>query len=98
MMDIPHQSGKLWFKRKYAIRFRGEVRVDPSEPLNFFLTVSELDAISVSGAGTVEVPDWESESFSLNISGSGDIEMGKLVASEVELKISGVGRLTKVEE
>lgn len=64
-----------------------------TRPVNFYLTVKELDTIVLSGSGDIKAPDLEAERFSVTISGSGDIEMGNLNAGEVEIRTFGSGNL-----
>ena len=75
------------------IGHRQKVTLVPTESIYFYLTVKELDTISVSGAGNVKVPDLEVAEFSLNISGGGNVDMEDLNADVLEVKISGAGNL-----
>lgn len=65
----------------------------PTESIYFYLTVKEMDTISVSGAGNVEVPDLEVAEFSLNISGAGDVDMEDLRTDVLKVNISGGGNV-----
>ena len=78
-----------------VIKLKDGAKVEPSEEVNFYLTVEELDTIVVSGAGMVEVESTglQAEQFSLNLSGAGDVMMGGLSADSLDVKISGAGNL-----
>jgi hypothetical protein len=75
------------------IGHRHKVTLVPTESIYFYLTVKELDAISVSGAGNVKVPDLEVAEFSLNISGAGDVDLQGLRTDVLEVSISGGGNV-----
>jgi carbon monoxide dehydrogenase subunit G len=70
---------------------RKDIRLISRKPVNFYLTVKELDTIVISGSGDVEAPDLEAERFSLTISGSGNLEMEDLDADTAQVRISGSG-------
>lgn len=70
---------------------RNNIRLISRKPVNFYLTVKELDTITLSGSGDIEAPDLEAERFSLTISGSGGIGMGDLDADTARVRISGSG-------
>lgn len=67
------------------------VNLNPTKPVNFFLTVQELDEVRISGSGDIQVPDLESERFRIEIGGSGNISMGNLNADQLEINIGGSG-------
>jgi len=60
-------------------------------PVNYYLTVKELDEIVISSSGDIEAPDLEAERFSVTISSSGNLEMGDLDADTVEVRITSSG-------
>ena len=73
------------------IKTRPGIALMSVEPVNFFLTVKELDTIVVSGSGDVRGPDLEADRIEVAIYGSGDVELGDLDADAVELKVIGSG-------
>jgi len=66
----------------------------PTEPLEFFITVVELEEVSVSGLGDVELPSIETTAFTLDISGAGNIDMDALNAKSLTVRLSGLGDLS----
>ena len=76
------------------IRTEPGVDLQPTEPVNFYLTVTDLDSIGVSGSGNVEARSLETNSLSVSVSGSGDVEIGSLDASDLSVRISGSGDVT----
>ena len=71
----------------------------PTKPVNFYLTVTQLDTIVLSGSGNVDAPDLEAPDLevgriALTIGGSGNIIVGDLDAAKIAVKISGSGDIT----
>lgn len=65
----------------------------PTEPLEFFITVVELEEMNVSGLGDIELPAIETTSFTIEISGAGNIDMDALDAKSLDVRLSGLGDL-----
>lgn len=61
--------------------------------LNVYITVKELNGVSVSGSGDIIGQDiFKSNDFKVSVSGSGDIEL-ELDAKDVDSRISGSGNI-----
>jgi Putative auto-transporter adhesin, head GIN domain len=75
-----------------TIRVKGNV--SPSNGLNYRVTVRSLDAVSVSGSGTVTVNRWSGSAGKVAISGSGDVLVAESTLESLTLKLSGSGTLT----
>jgi hypothetical protein len=75
------------------IKQQERVTLQPTESIIFYLTVKELDDISISGLGNVEAPDLRTSSLRLDISGGGDINIDSLEADALIITISGLGNL-----
>lgn len=75
-----------------TIKLKDGAQVEPTEEVNFYLTVKELDTIVVTGAGSVEVESAvRAGQFSVDLSGAGDITMAGLNADSLNVEISGAG-------
>lgn len=74
-----------------TIDTRAGVSLRNRRPINYYLTVKELDEIIISSSGDVEAPDLETKSFSVMISSSGDLVMGDLDTDRLEVMISSSG-------
>lgn len=59
--------------------------------LVFTLGVDELNAVDVSGSGSIEAASIETDSLELGISGSGSVDVDSLTADELNVSISGSG-------
>jgi hypothetical protein len=73
------------------ITTRDGVTIRNRRPVNYYLTVKELDNIRISSSGGVEAADLEAERFSVFISSSGDLDIGDLRASTLQVRISSSG-------
>lgn len=78
---------------KLRIGTQGDVRLNATRPVNYYLTVTGLDTIVISSSGDIQAPDLEVDQFSVTISSSGDLEMGVLNADRLEVDISSSGNL-----
>ena len=67
------------------------INLRPTKPVHFFLTVKDLERVSISGSGDIQVPDLETNEFSVDIGGSGDVSMGDMNADRLEIDIGGSG-------
>jgi hypothetical protein len=76
-----------------TIALKEGAQVEPTEEVNFYLTVQELDTIVVTGAGSVESAGLRAGQFSVDLSGAGDITMAGLNADSLDVEISGAGSL-----
>lgn len=69
------------------------INPQPTEPINYYLTVPSLEAVTVSGLGDVQLPELQSDEFEVVISGSGNIDAAALSADSLRVVISGLGDL-----
>ncbi|MGD2157254.1 MAG: head GIN domain-containing protein [Anaerolineales bacterium] len=76
------------------IGIREGVSLQPTEGVTFYLTVTELDEIVVSGLGDVQMPELETNRFHVVISGGGNVDIERLDAGDLDVEISGLGDLT----
>ena len=76
------------------IRHQDRITLDNTEPVNYYLTVIDLDNIKISSAGDIQAPDLKARQFSISIASSGNLEMGDLVADALDVKITSAGDVT----
>jgi len=67
--------------------------LNPTEPIRYFVTLPQLEKVSLSGVGDITLPEVEIDSFSIHISGAGNIEMEAVSAEELEVEMSGLGSI-----
>ncbi len=65
--------------------------IQPTKPIKYFLTVKNIDSVSISGAGKVVAESLETTELALNSSGAGDIEIDHLAAKSLNVSLSGAG-------
>lgn len=58
------------------------------------ITVPALAGLSVSGAGSAEIPSWTGQRFSLALSGAGSAVIRRASLADLDVGISGAGTLT----
>jgi hypothetical protein len=75
------------------IKARDGANLNPTAPVNFYLTVKELDTLVLTGSGNIEAPALRADKFSVELGGSGDIEVAGVTADALEVQISGSGTL-----
>lgn len=72
--------------------------IQTTEPINYVLTVKDLHALKVSGAGDVEVEDISTDKLGINISESGAVDAsGRADSQEVDISGSGTYRAENLE-
>lgn len=76
---------------RLEIGVQDRINLRPKKPINFYLTVKELDALDISGSGRIEAPKISVGRFSATISGSGDVDLDGLSADSLDVEVSGSG-------
>ncbi|HEU5348006.1 MAG TPA: head GIN domain-containing protein [Ktedonobacterales bacterium] len=66
----------------------------PKRTIRYTLTVKDLSAVRISGAGNVEIPALGTPSLRLEISGAGNMTITGLAAEKLEVTLSGAGNAT----
>ncbi len=79
---------------KLVIRTRQGIDLRTTQPINYYLTVTELDSIVISSSGDIEAEDVQSESFSVKISSSGSLSIDSLDCTSLHVEISSSGDVT----
>ena len=71
-----------------------DVNILPTEPIRIYVTAVDLESISVSGAGSVNVDEIFSESFEVVIEGLGSTDIGELKTENLTVSLEGSGGIT----
>ncbi len=72
--------------------------INTTKPINYRLTVKDLNALEVSGSGDVEAEGIDADELAVTISGAGGVEIrGSVDSQEVELSGSGDYRAEDLE-
>ena len=64
-----------------------------TKSINYYLTVKELDTITLDGAGSIEAPDMRADTFRVVVNGAGDFDLKNLDADTFEVDLSGAGNV-----
>ena len=81
------RNGELVLETRQGVNLR------PRDPIRYYLTVKELDKITVSSSGDVEAPEFETDRFSINIQSSGNVDLDGLTVERLDVDISSSGDL-----
>ncbi len=65
--------------------------VRPTQPIKFNLSVKNLDAIELSGAGRIQSGNLKSNRLTVQVSGAGDVKIDHVEAANLSSKLSGAG-------
>ena len=71
-----------------------DVDLQPTGSIEFFLTVTELDNIMLSGIGEIELIGMATPQLSVDISGLGSVALIDLDADRLDVTLSGFGAIT----
>lgn len=74
-----------------TIKVEGGTNLRTTRPVHYYLTVVDLDSITLSSAGNAEVSDIESKLFTVRVSSSGNLAMGNLACDTFRVEITSSG-------
>ncbi len=78
---------------KLVIGTRQGINLRASRPIKYYLTVDELNSITITSSGDVEAGDLQATSFSATISSSGNLSISSLEGTKLEVTISSSGNV-----
>jgi hypothetical protein len=64
-----------------------------TKPIDYWVTVRELDEVSISGAGNIEAGDVQAGRLTVHLSGAGNVQIADLEAETLDVSLSGAGGL-----
>jgi carbon monoxide dehydrogenase subunit G len=76
---------------RLVIKTKQGINLQPTRPITYELTVSKLDAITISSDGDIETNNLNSDSFSIVINGSGNLSISSLDCTSLQVKSSSSG-------
>lgn len=71
-----------------------ETNYRPSQPVNVYITVSDVRSVELSGGGKLFTSSFEADRFDLSISGGGFADIDELTATTFDVDLSGGSDLT----
>ena len=69
-------------------------RINKTEPINYYLMVQNLQAITLSSSGDVQAPEIEASDFVIVIQSSGDLRIDGLSVDRLRVNISSSGDMS----
>lgn len=78
------------------IDFRPETVLNPSDSIKFYISVKEIEGITVDGFGTVISDEIRGEDLALTVDGAGSITLKNLSVETVFSEINGLGSIELV--
>ncbi len=69
------------------------INIDPSDGITWEITVVDLEAVSLFGAGSVEMGDLTTGQLSITVAGAMDVAIDDLSAATLEVEVTGVGEI-----
>lgn len=77
-----------------AITTEPGIDINPTDSIIYRITGTNINQLSLTGAGSFEMSDVDVNSLSLVLSGAGDIDIGNVVADDLSVEIAGAGDIT----
>lgn len=77
-----------------VIRSNSDFDLQPSQRMEANLTLTSIDSITLSGVGSITVPDLTATQLELTLSGVGGLEIVNLDAVTLDVLLSGVGDIS----
>jgi hypothetical protein len=77
--------------RELTIRSADGVNLRPKSSIRYYLTVKELNEISIYSSGDIQAQDLRAGDFSVNVSSSGNLDIGDLEADTLHASINSSG-------
>jgi hypothetical protein len=87
LMQIEVKNNQL------RIGFKPNISVNPTQPMNFYLTVKNLTEVNLAGSGNATLKPIKTSGMALMIGGSGNITAANLTADTLKVQVFGSGNL-----
>jgi hypothetical protein len=65
----------------------------PTKPVKYYLTIKDLNSLSLSGAGKAESNGLKTDNLTLTIKGAGEVEMSNVDLNVLTVNIDGAGEV-----
>jgi predicted small secreted protein len=72
---------------------REGINIVPTQGIFYYLTVRDLENITVDGLGNIDLPDLQTSRLVLDINGGGEINARSLEADNLDVDINGLGSI-----
>lgn len=75
------------------IRNRPGANLQPTEPIHYYLTVKNLEKLSITSSGNITAPALQANTFTASVSSSGNLHLAGLDANQIRVRISSSGNV-----
>jgi hypothetical protein len=86
-MDIRVEEDTL------VIGFKSNASINPTRPMNFYVTVKNLNEVSLNGSGNADLKALKTDAMTITINGSGGAKSAQLEAKSLKAQVYGSGRI-----
>jgi hypothetical protein len=87
--DVQTNTLAIGIKKDYFM-----ISIKPLKPINFYVTLPEIDAITLAGSGSITVNDLETNDLRFSLLGSGDLSTKNITANSINIELHGSGDMT----
>ncbi len=77
-----------------TIGFKPGANVNPTRPMNFYVTVTNLSSVHLLGSGNVQIGALNTNDLDIQIAGSGNTSIDQLTANRFTVEIPGSGSVS----
>ena len=81
------------FNHTLEIGMKPNFSVDPTQTIEYKLTVKSLSSITLSGFGNINAEELSGEDIEVKLSGSGNLTVGNFKSENALLRVSGFGNI-----
>jgi hypothetical protein len=81
------------FNNTLEIGMEPNINIDPSNDIEYTLTVKSLSNVVLSGFGNINAEELNAENMEIKLSGSGNMTLGTLKTENALLRVSGFGNI-----
>lgn len=74
-------------------KVENDKHVNPTKPVKITITVTNLDAVQFSSAGTLTLDGIKTDSLDFDLSGAGKVEVNNLETQSLKVNLSGTGSM-----
>ncbi len=78
---------------RLTIDTRPATNLHTTRPINYYLTVVDLNEVSLSSSGNAEAGDLDAPHFTIRVSSSGGFTMGDLTCQDLTVRLSSSGNV-----
>jgi len=86
-------DGELTIKYERKISFFFGDGLFPTEDINFYITVNDLESVTISGTGKLQSEYLDVDNLDIIINGAAEVDLEELYANKLDVQVSGAAEL-----